>query len=126
MKKNRILIVDDSDFITALISEYFGEKFDINTVGNGEEALHFLRENGSVDLIVSDLNMPEMNGLQLQKMLKNSLIFRDIPFIILSSDGGTEKKIECLKSGVMDFVEKPFNPEELMVRCINIIKLSQK
>ena len=126
MKKNRILVVDDSDFITTLISEYFGDKFNIDTVGDGEEALYFLRENDSVDLIISDLNMPEMNGLQLQKMLKNSLIFRNIPFIILSGDTGTEKKIECLKSGVVDFIEKPFNPEELKIRCINAIKLSQK
>ena len=121
--KYHILIVDDDDRIRELVREYLKEnKFAISTANNAEEAkiklVYF-----KFDLIVLDVMMPGQNGFELTKEIKaNSAI----PIILLTAKGEVENRIEGLELGADDYLGKPFEPKELLLRIKNIIKKSSK
>jgi len=117
-----ILIVDDKPEICAIIEQFLGDKYNFVTKNNGLEALSWLQEGEIPDLIISDINMPQIDGKELVKQLKSSGYFNEIPIIILSSIENTKEKIELLKLGADDYMVKPFNPEELEIRVEKLIK----
>ncbi|MBL6857531.1 MAG: response regulator transcription factor [Pelagibacteraceae bacterium] len=121
--KYHILIVDDDDRIRELVREYLKEnKFAISTANNAEEAKIKL-EYFKFDLIVLDVMMPGQNGFELTKEIKaNSAI----PIILLTAKGEVENRIEGLELGADDYLGKPFEPKELLLRIKNIIKKSSK
>lgn len=123
MKKS-ILLIDDSPFICTMVAEYFKEQFEVHIAENGMEALHFIHEKKIPSLIISDINMPEMSGVDFFKTIQMSSVFNSIPMIILSANDNSQDKIDCLKLGALDFVTKPFNPEELRLRAQNIIRIT--
>jgi len=115
MKKKLLLVDDKSDF-RQLLSIILQSKFEIVTAGNGLEALALLQSGCFPDIIVSDLSMPKIDGTTLLAQLKASDIFQHIPVIILSSIDTSNSKVELLRSGAADYLEKPFNPAELEIR----------
>jgi DNA-binding response OmpR family regulator len=78
------------------------------------------------DVIVADVNMPDMNGMEFIAQIRTSGFFKDIPLIMLSGNEGTADKIKCLKAGADDYLVKPFNPEELEARITNILRRMKK
>lgn len=119
MKK--ILIVDDKNSIIDLIVQFLGNSYDIETRNDGMEAFLYLQEGNIPDLILTDLQMPVMDGIELIKKLKGSGFFADIPVIVLSSKDSSKDRIECLKLGAEDYIMKPFNPEELLLRVQKVL-----
>jgi two-component system, chemotaxis family, chemotaxis protein CheY len=114
-----ILIVDDSSVIRSMISRTIdmagvptGTVFQ---AANGKDALSIL-ENNWMDLVLADLNMPEMDGAtMIEKMLEDDVL-RRIPVVVVSTEGSETKKKSLLEKGVKGFIHKPFTPEQ--VRCI--------
>ena len=122
MKTKKILVVEDDQSIRFLLNHILGEKYEIESTENGIDALS-LMQNGSVpDLIISDLTMPKMNGVDFIKNIRMSTFFKEIPLIVLSATDNSKEKINCLKTGADDYVVKPFNPEELEARVENILR----
>jgi len=115
MKKKLLLVDDKSDF-RQLLSIILQSNYEVRTAANGLEALVLLQSGFFPDVIVSDLTMPKVDGATLLNQLKSSDIFKYIPVVILSSVDASTQKVKMLKSGAADFMEKPFNPEELQVR----------
>ncbi len=119
-----ILVVDDSRAMRAVIKKIVtmsGFKMDkCLEAGNGREALETLADQW-VDVIISDINMPEMNGLELLKCLKADDCYREIPVIMISTDGSTERMRESLVSGARGFIKKPFFPEDLRNTLYEVI-----
>ena len=118
-----ILVVDDDDRIRELVKEYLKEnKFVISTANSAEEAkikLNYFK----FDLIVLDVMMPGQSGFELtQEIKKNSTV----PIILLTAKGDAENRIEGLELGADDYLGKPFEPKELLLRIKNIIKKSTK
>ena len=101
---------------------YLQTHYRVVAMNNGHDALVYLQKGNTADLIISDLDMPEMNGNKLLEHIKSSSFFRDIPFMVLSGKQGSTERIKCLELGAIDFVMKPFNPEELKVKVYNIFK----
>lgn len=122
--KKKILIVDDNQFIRTMIEEYFKNEFEIYSAENGIDAIKTLQIQVIPDLIITDINMPEMDGSSLFYHLKTSLVYQNIPLIVLSATDESAERINYLSLGACDFLAKPFNPEELLVRSRNIIKLA--
>jgi len=113
MAESTILMVDDEVEITRLMSIYFkNEGFKLLQASNGLEALEVLQAN-PVDLIVLDLMMPEMDGLQACMKIRET---NSIPIIMLSAKSQDIDKIAGLSIGADDYVTKPFNPLELIAR----------
>ena len=120
---NHILIVDDDDRIRNLLKDYLSEnKYIISTAENADQAkekLQYLK----FDIIILDVMMPGQNGYELTKEIKKQL---NIPIILLTAKGEVENRIKGLELGADDYLGKPFEPKELLLRIKNIIKKKNK
>ena len=113
-----ILVVDDDDGIRSLVKKYLNENnFLITTAQNAEEAITKIRLI-KFDLIILDIMMPGKNGLEFIREYKNKL---DTPIILLTARGEAKERIEGLEIGADDYLPKPFEPKELILRIQNII-----
>ena len=110
----RVLLADDEESIRSSLKKYFRIKnIDLETAENGKEALLMLKSM-SFDAVISDLRMPQMDGIELLKRTREEGI--DIPFIMISAHGEINDAVSALKEGASDFIVKPFNPEELVIK----------
>ena len=125
MEKNKlhILVVDDDDRIRELIKQYLNENnFIVSTAENASDANQKL-SHFQFDLIVLDVMMPGQSGFELTKEIKKQ---SDLPVILLTAKGEVENRIKGLEFGADDYLGKPFEPKELLLRINNIINKSKK
>ena len=116
MRFKRVLVVDDSPTIRKMVGFSLKKMFNVETVfeaGDGLEALDVLGKEGAVDFVVCDINMPNMNGLEFLKKVKSLDEFKNIPVIMLTTEGREEDRQRALKMGADGYVVKPFKPEKL-------------
>jgi len=122
-KKNHILVVDDDNRIRDLLKEYLNENnFIVSTSENAENAKIKIKQF-KFDLIVLDIMMPGQNGYELTKEIKKNI---NVPIILLTARGEVENRIRGLELGADDYIGKPFDPKELLLRIKNIIKQNKK
>lgn len=111
--KHRILLVDDERQITRVLTRGLTAKgYDVHVAADGEAALQTFND-WRPDLVVTDLSMPHMDGLQLCRRLR---AFSEVPIIVLSVKGQEHEKVEALDAGADDYVTKPFGIDELLAR----------
>jgi len=119
--RNRdILIIDDSSFVRKAVSDILSLKnYNIHIARNGEDGLNFLKEHPetSINLILLDLEMPKLNGVQVLEHLKKDDNTKDIPVIILSSSENRRDYAHVIKHGAIDFIKKPFLSEEILLKA---------
>ena len=121
--KNHILIVDDDDRIRNLLKEYLSENnYIVSTAENADQAKEKLNIL-NFDIIILDVMMPGQNGYELTKEIKKQL---KVPIILLTAKGEVENRIKGLEIGADDYLSKPFEPKELLLRIKNIINKSNK
>jgi len=120
--KKKILVIDDEITILKLLQHYLSAYYEVIVMPDGNHAFAWMHQGNVPDMIVADLQMPEMNGYDFLSQIKSSGFFRETPVIILSSIDNSAERIKCLKTGARDYVVKPFNPEELHLRIRNIIE----
>jgi len=111
MKK--ILFVDDDESICFFMRVIIGKNYEVGIANNGKDAFYHLSEGYIPDLIITDINMPLLNGIDLIRHLKTSRIYRDIPIIVLSGHSKISYKDTCKSLGVNTYITKPFDPNEL-------------
>lgn len=114
MKK--ILIADVKSSINNLLIQFLSSHYTIETKDDGLETLIWLQQGNFADLIIADFNLPELSGIELVKRVKESGYFRNIPIIVISSNDNSSDRIQCLKLGAADYIVKPYNPEDLLIR----------
>jgi DNA-binding response OmpR family regulator len=119
--KNTLLIVEDNASLQNYLKLILEEKYQIVTANNGVEALEVLEKN-KVNLIISDIMMPIMDGYALLKELKENNQYRSIPVIMLTAKADKEDKLNALRIGVDDYLLKPFDEDELLARISNLIE----
>ena len=123
MEKNKfhIIVVDDDDKIRSLIRQFLSEKgFIVSSAENAEKAKSKI-EIFNFNLIILDVMMPGQSGYELTKELKES---KNIPIILLTAKGEVENRIHGLELGADDYLGKPFDPKELLLRVKNVIKMN--
>ena len=121
--KNHILIVDDDDRIRNLLKDYLSENnYVVSTAENADQAKKKL-EYILFDIIILDVMMPGQNGYDLTKEIKKKI---SIPIILLTAKGEVENRIKGLELGADDYIGKPFEPKELLLRIKNIINKNKK
>jgi len=119
---NSILVVDDEPDIVALISYNLKKAgFAVSSASDGEEALASVRE-GRFDLIVLDLMLPGIHGMELCRILRNNPKTAHVPIIMLTAKGEETDKIHGLESGADDYMTKPFSPKELIARVKAVLR----
>ena len=119
MKK--ILIADVKSSITNLLIQFLSSRYIIETKEDGFETLTWLQMGNFPDLIITDLQLPTLDGVELIRRLKESGYFRNIPIIVLSGNDNSTVRVQCLKLGADDYIVKPFNPDDLIIRIENIL-----
>jgi len=114
MKKRNVLIVDDDQDVLSMLERLL-QKLEYNpfVAYNGEEALRIIDTN-KVDVVVSDLVMPEMDGMELLKRVKSRR--SDIPFVMITGHPTIETAVEAIKKGAYDYLTKPFQVEEVQIK----------
>jgi two-component system, OmpR family, phosphate regulon response regulator OmpR len=122
-EKKHILVVDDDDRIRELIKEYLeSNDFYITTARDAEDAKNKIKLI-KFDLVILDIMMPGQNGLELTKEIK---LTSDQPIILLTAMGETSDRVSGLETGADDYLPKPFEPKELLLRIKNILKRIKK
>lgn len=124
--KKTLLALDDEVSILKILDFYFNKNYNVVAKQNGKEALEWMQQGVIPDVIIADVNMPEINGLEFIRQIRSSGFFKDVPLIMLSGNEGTSEKVKCLKAGADDYLIKPFNPEELEARIDNIFRRLKK
>ncbi len=118
-----ILIVDDDDRIRTLLKDYLSSKnYIVSSAENAEEAKKKI-EYLKYDIIILDVMMPGQDGYELTQEIKKKI---KVPIILLTAKGEVENRIKGLELGADDYVGKPFEPKELLLRIKNIIKNNNK
>lgn len=119
----KILVVDDDKEIVQLLEIYIrNEGYEPVSAYNGKEALTKLNTNPDIALIILDIMMPEMDGMEVIKQVRKD---SDIPILVLSAKTADMDKIQGLITGADDYVTKPFNPLEVMARVKSLLRRSQ-
>ncbi|MCL7987801.1 response regulator [Sphingobacterium sp. lm-10] len=119
--KATIVIADDHQDILDFIAEDLEEQYHVIKVTNGREALEYVRLH-PVDLIVSDVMMPVMDGYEFCTAIKDDLLYSHIPFIMLTAKNSLQSKIEGLEFGADAYIEKPFSPNFLQAQITSLLR----
>ena len=121
--KPTILVVEDHPGLQEYLATILSEKYHVVTAENGKVALRKIASpDGTPDLILSDLMMPVMDGYQLLEKLKSGDATRHIPVIMLTARADSTDRLKALRIGVDDYLTKPFDEQELLVRIANLLK----
>lgn len=120
-----LLVVEDSAEMQAFVIKKLSSEYQVLTAMNGIEALKMLEEH-TVHLVISDIMMPEMDGLELCERLKSELDYSHIPIILLTAKTTLQAKIEGMKLGADVYIEKPFSVEYLKVCISNLLNNREK
>lgn len=114
-----ILVVDDSESIREIVGFTLeNEGFNVLFGENGQDALKHLNNVPAIDLIVTDLHMPVMNGIEFIKLVRNNREYKSVPILFLTTESQTAKKMEAKKAGATGWIIKPFVPAKL-IEAIN-------
>lgn len=122
-KRHTVLIVEDNIELQNEIREALEQWYKVYTAGNGKEALEKLETNDATDVIVSDVMMPEMDGIEMCRHIKTNLTYSHIPIILLTAKTNLESKTEGMENGAEVYMEKPFSIKQLHNQIENLLKL---
>ncbi|MEX0822314.1 MAG: fused response regulator/phosphatase [Rhodothermales bacterium] len=121
MAEHSILVVEDEHTLRRLLEYRLGKQYDVSTAANGEEALARVSDH-IPDLIVSDIMMPKMDGFALQAALQKQKNTRAIPFIFLTAKADETSRRKGMRTGVDDYITKPFDIEQLLSRIERLLE----
>ena len=119
----KLLVVDDSSTMRRIIKntlEKLGHP-DVLEAEHGVEAWDLLNKNNDIKVVITDWNMPEMNGLDLVKKIRAEKKYEDMPIIMVTTEGGKAEVITALKAGVNNYIVKPFTPQVLIENLEDVL-----
>lgn len=125
--KLKLLIVDDSSTMRRIVKntlQRLGYE-EILEAEHGLEAWQILDETPDVKVLITDWNMPEMNGLELVKKVRVDARYADIPIIMVTTEGGKAEVITALKAGVNNYIIKPFTPQVLKEKLESVLGVNE-
>jgi DNA-binding response OmpR family regulator len=125
MKKANILIIEDHDAVRLLLGLTFKKEYHVVTKRDGIEGLAWLSAGNMPDLIMLDMHMPRLNGLQFLRQLRSSGFFSEIPVLLVSGNDDAVENAEIFNLGIVDFIPKPFNPVSLREKVMAILEKNQ-
>ncbi len=124
--RQKILIADDSDINRSLLREMLGEEYAILEVANGREALQLMQEDPFIDLLLLDIVMPEMDGLQVLEAMNKNHWIEEIPVIMISAEQPSVYAGRAYDLGAVDFIQRPFDALLVRRRVVNTLMLYAK
>lgn len=124
-KNPKILVVDDEPIIREIVADLIVDSFQPLQAANGREAFEIAKAEQPA-LILLDIIMPEVDGIEACDLLRSHPVTKHIPVIMLSAAGNLENRISSFKNGADDFIPKPFNADEIVPRIMSKIRRSRE
>jgi two-component system chemotaxis response regulator CheY len=125
MKNVRALIIDDSSVMRKIVERSLRqaglELSEVKEAGNGAEALSVLA-NSSVELILCDINMPVMDGLEFVQKLKGVENAKGVPVVMITTEGGESHVVQALSAGARGYIRKPFTPDQVKEHVLPLVE----
>ncbi len=112
-QQTKILIIDDHDAVRLLLGLTLKDNYNVVTKRDGIDGMAWLAAGNIPDLIILDMQMPRLNGLDFLKQLRSSGMFKLIPVLLVSANDNEREITESFDLGIIDFISKPFNPVKL-------------
>ncbi len=121
MEKSRILIADDAELNREMLSQMLGEQYDFAYACNGVEAVELLGSGASIDLVLLDVNMPEMDGFEVLRVMNERHWIEEFPVIIISAEHGVDFITQAYQLGAVDYISRPFHAVVVQRRVENTL-----
>ena len=122
-KRQRILIVDDAEFNRDILKEILGETYHYLEAENGNQAIQMIGDNPGIDLMLLDINMPQMNGFEVLEIMKRSHCLEETPVIMISSEESVGIMRKAYEMGITDYISRPFDAVIVKKRVQNTLGL---
>ena len=119
-----ILVVDDDNMSLRMAKHVLSSEYEVGTADSGKGALEYLSSH-TPDLILMDINMPDMDGKEAALLIRSNINHATIPIIFLTADTNPETETACIQAGANDFITKPFVPTVMLVRIKRILELAE-
>jgi DNA-binding response OmpR family regulator len=123
MQKLTIVIVDDSPFMSQFLAMYLEKKYTVITYTDSLEALEDMKNGLYFHALITDLDMPNLSGLELVQSIQ--ALDKSVPIAVMSNCKESAIRVQCLESGADEYITKPFHPIELEMRIRNLISKCQ-
>ncbi|GAB3718485.1 hypothetical protein GCM10028816_02690 [Spirosoma lituiforme] len=120
--KRHILIVDENQYVVDILVQTLSKDFRITVANTGQEAARLLIQGNRFDTVLTELDLPVFNGLELTKLIRMSHLTAQTPVVILSNVSDSTTRIDCLEQGVDAFLSKPFNPLEVKAKLHSLLR----
>jgi two-component system alkaline phosphatase synthesis response regulator PhoP len=121
--EKKVLVVDDEPHILLILEKVLKKHgCDVYKAENGEKALKILKHQNDFDIIILDIMMPDVNGIEVCRHIRSNPELKDKPIIMLTADRDERDKEECLNMGVKEYITKPFSPKSLAARIEEILE----
>lgn len=121
INKKEIVAVDDSSIVLKMLTKVLGVKYDMHVFNGGKRALQYLKER-TPDLIILDIDMPEINGYEMLKMIKEKDHLKEVPVIFLTSNSDKNHVVKAVAGGAKDYVVKPIDEDIMMEKVRTVLK----
>ena len=122
-KRQKILIADDAKFNRDILKEFLGETYDYLEAENGNQVIQMIGENIGIDLMLLDINMPQMNGFEVLEIMKRSQYIDEIPVIMISAEESVDVMRKAYEMGITDYITRPFDSVIVKKRVQNTLEL---
>ena len=123
MANKQILIIEDDSGLRFVLERFLSQFFKVTSKSDGKQALTWMVDNRP-DLVITDLDMPVLNGLQVLRNIRSSLRYKDLKIIVISGYDDDEFKKTCQSYDILDYYVKPFNPVELVLKIYDQFNIS--
>ncbi|UWZ82929.1 response regulator [Occallatibacter riparius] len=127
MSEIQTLIVDDSSVMRKIVERALRQagldSMHVYEAGNGAEGLEILRSS-TVDLILSDINMPAMDGLEFLRQIKDQKLAQGVPVVMITTESSEEHVKQAIAAGARGYIRKPFTPEQVKERVLPLVKVA--
>jgi PleD family two-component response regulator len=123
--KKQIVAVDDSGIVLKMLETLLSGQYEYHAFSKGMRALKYLKEN-TPDLIILDIDMPEIDGFEILEMLKKNMFLKEVPVIFLTSNNDKNHVVKAVQGGANDYIVKPIKQEILMDKIHTLLKEDKK
>lgn len=116
--------MDANPYVSGILVQTLKSNFNVTVANTGQEAAQLLVQGNRFDCVLTELNLPFFNGLELTKLIRTSQLLKNTPVVILSNASDSETRINCLEQGVDSYITKPFNPLEVKAKLLALLRRS--
>jgi len=119
-----LLIVDGNPYVAGILVQTLKSSFNITVASTGQDAVRSLIQGKQFDCVLTELNLPLFNGLELTKFIRTNRLLKHTPVVVLSNASDSDTRIQCLEQGVDSYIAKPFNPLEVRAKLLALLRRS--